>query len=370
MFIKINQRDLSQKINIVQKAVSTRSTLPILDGILLEAKNNQLKLTATDLEIGIETKVECNVIEEGSIVLDSRIFGDIVKKLPDSEISLKLSNQDRNVNIVCQNSEFNILASNPKDYPELPTIINKNSFRLSKDLFKDAIRQTVFATSKDETRPILTGVLLEVRDNIGSFVSLDGYRLALKNINIDSSQDIEVVIPAKALVELNKIIEDKDEELEVILAPKHIIFKLEDTLFSSRLLEGQFLNYRDIIRKEHKTTVFIDKTKFQNSLERASLLAKEEKANLIKLRIEDNLLTINSNSEIGDVNEEILSTREGEDLNIAFNARYILEGIKTIDVDKIKLQFSGSLSPCIIQSAEDDNYTYLVLPVRIAQDEY
>ena len=238
------------------------------------------------------------------------------------------------------------------------------------DLFKSAIRQTVFATTQDETRPILTGVLLEVKNGMASFVALDGYRLANRSIPIKSNEDIKIVIPGRALNELNKILEDNEEELTITTAPGHVIFHINDTVVSSRLLEGQFLNYKDIIRKDHKTSIIVNKMAFQDSLERASLLAKEEKANLVKLNIIDDHVIIKSNSEIGDVHEQVSSKHEGEILNIAFNSKYIIDGIKVIDTEKIELYFMGSLNPCIIKPVGDDNYIYLVLPVRLAQDDY
>ena len=368
MKIIVKQKNISKSISIVQKGISSRSSLQILNGILIEAKDNKLKLTSTDLEVGIETYLDCEIIEEGSIVVNSRIFGDLIKKLPQADILIDV--KEFNINIVCENSEFNILGNNPVEYPDLPTIINQNTFDIPMDLFKAAIRQTVLATSQDETRPILTGVLFEINNGKASFVALDGYRLALRNIPIDLEDKINIVIPAKTLLELNKILDDNEEELNITIAPNHIIFNLGDTTFSSRLLEGEFLNYRDIIREEHNTKVVVDKKEFQSSLERASLLAKEEKANLIKLNIEDNKIIIKSNSEIGNVNEEIYSNVDGEDLHIAFNSRYLLEGIKVIETDDIELLFMGSLNPCIIKPVGDQNYTYLVLPVRLAQDDY
>lgn len=368
MRIQIDQKSLANNINIVQKGISSRTTLQILDGILLETVNGKLKLTATDLEIGIETYLDCNIIEEGSIVVNSRIFGDIIKKMPDSTIDILV--KDNNINIKCDSSEFNILGSGAHEYPELPTIINQNSFNMPKDLFKSAIRQTVFATTQDETRPILTGVLLEIENGIISFVALDGYRLALRSFPVNSSDDVKIVIPGRALSELNKILEDDEEEFIITIAPGHVIFNLGNTVVYSRLLEGQFLNYKDIIRKDHKTNIVVDKKAFQDSLERASLLAKEEKANLVKLNIMNNQVIIKSNSEIGNVYEQISSKHEGEIVNIAFNSKYIIDGIKVIDTEKIELNFMGSLNPCIIQPVGDENYTYLVLPVRLAQDDY
>lgn len=366
--IKVNQNTLANHISIVQRGISPRTTLQILDGILLEAYNGKLKLTATDLEIGIETYLDCNIIEEGSIVINSRIFGDIIRKLPNSTVSIEV--EDNNINIKCESSEFNILGSNPHEYPTLPKVIDENAFKIPKDLFKTAIKRTVFATAKDETRPILTGVLLKLEGNKCSFVSLDGYRLALCNIAINTVNDIKIIIPGRVLEELSKILGDEEEELLISTSPGNIIFNLGDTIVTSRLLEGQFLNYKDIIREEHDTKIIVNRKNLQASLERASLLAKEEKANLVKLNIYDNQVVVKSNTEIGNVHEVISSRQEGDDVNIAFNSKYLLDGIKVIDAEEIELSFMGSLNPCIIKPVDDDNYTYLVLPVRLAQDDY
>lgn len=368
MKIKVDQRELNKHINIAQKGISTRTTLQILDGILLETYNNRLKLTGTDLEISIETLLDCEIIEEGSIVVNSRIFGDIIRKLPSAPIILEV--KQNNINIKCENSEFNIAGNPGEDYPDLPLIAEKDTFQLPMDILKGVIRQTVFATTQDETRPSLTGVLAELDKNNISFVALDGYRLALKKLPISSLIESKTIIPGRSLNELNKILEDKEDNLKVSISPNHIIFNLGDTVIYSRLLEGQFFNYKDIIRDEHKTKVIVNKKYFQDSLERASLLAKEEKANLVKLSIEDNRIIIRSNSEIGNVYEEIDSQQDGEDLNIAFNSRYLLEGIKIIESENIELNFMGSLNPCIINGLDDEDYTYLVLPVRLAQDDF
>lgn len=364
----INQRDLTKHINIAQRGISSRTTLQILDGILIETMNDKIKLTATDLEISIETFINCEVLQQGSIVVNSRIFGDIIKKLPDALINIEVINN--NINIKCENSEFNIIGNPGVDYPDLPIIVEHDNFILPKDLFKNAIRQTVFATTQDETRPSLTGVLLEIQENQISFVSLDGYRLALRKIPTNSDINLKIIIPGRSLNELNKILEDREEDITISAAPGQVIFNIGDTIVYSRLLEGQFFNYKDIMRKDHKTKVIVNKREFQNGLERASLLAKEEKANLVRLNVIDNNIIIRSNSEIGDVYEKLESNQEGENLNIAFNSRYILEGIKIMDANEIELNFMGSLNPCIINGIDDESYTYLVLPVRLAQDDF
>lgn len=368
MKFKVRQKDLVKHINIAQRGISSRTTLQILDGILIQTLNNKLKLTATDLEISIETFVDADIQIEGSIVANSRIFGDIIRKLPDSIIEVEV--KDANINIKCENSEFNILGNYAVDYPDLPIILQKDSFNMPMDLFKDAIRQTVFATSQDETRPTLSGVLLDISNNNISFVALDGYRLSLRKAHTNSDLDLKLIIPGRTLNEINKILDDREENIELSAAPGHVLFNIGDTVVYSRLLEGQFFNYKDIIRNDHKSKVIVNRRDFQNALERASLLAREEKANLIKLSIVDDNVIIKSNSEIGDVFERLLSKKDGENLNIAFNSRYILEGIKIIDSEEIQLNFMGSINPCIINGVEDDNYTYLVLPVRLAQDDF
>ena len=363
MKLKINQRDLAKHINIAQKAISSRTTLQILDGILLETNNDSLKLIASDLQMSIETYVDCEIEVEGSVVVNSKIFGDIVKKLPDDFIYIEVENN--NINIKCENSEFNILGNSANEYPDLPIILEQDSFQIPNDLFKSAIRQTVFSTTQDETRPSLTGVLLEIANQSISFVALDGYRLALKKAPVQSNTEIKIIIPGRALTELNKIIEDNEENIKIGAAPGHVIFDIGETIIHSRLLEGQFFNYKEIIRKDHKTSAIVDKKIFQESLERASLLAKEEKANLVRLSISDGEIIIKSNSEIGNVNEMVKADISGDNINIAFNSRYILEGIKVIDSEEIQLNFMGSLNPCIIKPIQDEQYTYLVLPVRI-----
>ena len=368
MKIKINQRELSKHINIVQKSISSRTTMQILDGILIEAKNDKLKLTGTDLELSIESFVECEIIEEGSIVVNSRIFGDIIKKLENDIVTITVDKT--NINIKCEKSEFNISGNLGEDYPDLPLVVERDSFKISMDIFKTVIKKTVFATTADETRPTLTGVLVEIENGFISFVALDGYRLAFKKLPINTDAQTKMIIPGRSLNEINKILEEKEEDLNISIAPSHIIVNLGDTTIYSRLLEGPFFNYKDIIRKDHKTIVKVKKQEFQNSLERASLLAKEEKANLVKLSLVGDVLNVKSNTEVGNVFESIDAQTDGEDVNIAFNSRYIIEGIKAIDDDEIKLNFMGSLNPCIINGLEDEDYTYLVLPVRLAQDDF
>lgn len=368
MKFKVAQRDLARGINIVQKGISSKTTLPILSGILIETSNGKLKLTGTDLELGIESYVDCDIIEEGSIVITSRIFGDIIKKLPDLPVDIKVDSS-YNVQIVCGNSRFNIIGQPAIEYPQLPLINDEVSLEIPKDLLKTMIRQTIFSAAQDETRPILTGALLEVSDGKAALVALDGYRLALRNVSVNCNEDIKVVIPSKALNEISKIIDDEEADVKIMFTSSHIIFDLGNTVIISRLLEGQFLNYKDIIRNEYKVKVKVKTRDIQESIERASLLAREGRNNLVRFDISDEKLVITSNSEIGNVHEEIPIELEGNDIKIAFNSKYIIDGIKVIDSEEIMLTFVSNVNPCIIKPVEDSSYTYLVLPVRLAVGE-
>ncbi|WP_026895534.1 DNA polymerase III subunit beta [Clostridiisalibacter paucivorans] len=366
MKIIIPQNKLSKTINIAQRGVSNKSTLPILSGILIETVDNKIKLTGTDLELGIETYVEGEIVEEGSIVITSKIFGDIIKKLPDLPVEIDVS--DNNIEIKCGHSKFNIVGQPAIEYPHLPEIDDEIHFQMPKDLLKLMIKQTVFATAQDETRPILTGSLLEVEKGKVALVSLDGYRLALKNANVDYDKDIKVVIPGKTLMEVNKILDDDDVNINIKFTSSHVLFDLGETVIISRLLEGQFLNYKDIIRNEYNTKVKVKTKDLQESIERASLLTREGRNNLVKFDIEDDKMIITSNSEIGNVQEEVDIELEGDDLKIAFNSKYMLDGLKVIDDDNIVMNLVSNVNPCIINPVEDKNYTYLVLPVRLAED--
>ena len=367
MKVIVEQKDLANCINIVQKGISAKSTLPILSGILLEVRNGKLILTGTDLEIGIESSIDCQVIEEGSIVITSRIFGDMIRKLPNLPVEIEVK-EDNNVSINCGNSKFKIIGQPALEYPQLPELIDEISFNIPKDLLKNMIKQVIFATAQDETRPVLTGALLEVNNNNATLVALDGYRLAVKKISIDCPNEVKVVIPSKTLNELSKILEDDDSDVTIMFTNSHIIFDLGDTVLLSRLIEGQFLNYKDIIRNEYKSKIKVKTKDIQQSIERASLLAREGKNNLVKLDISDDNLIISSNSEIGNIHEEVNIELEGGDIQIAFNSKYILDGIRVLECEDIEMHFVSNISPCIIKPLEDESYTYLILPVRLAAE--
>ncbi|SKC88866.1 DNA polymerase III subunit beta [Maledivibacter halophilus] len=367
MKIICSQKQLSMALNIVQKAVSTKTTLPILKGILLEAKNDQLKLVGNDLDIGIENYIDTKILEEGSIVVTSKLFVDIIRKLPDSDVEIEVDEQN-NVFIKCENSEFKLVGQPALEFPQLPYIEENNTYIISQDLFKNMIRQTIFATSQDETRPILTGALIEIQDKNILMVAIDGYRLALRKAYLNADIKNRAVIPSKTLNEINRILGNESEgNIYISFTDKQILFSIDKTRIISRLLEGEFINYNQIIPKEYKSKVKVNTKKLLDSIERASLLAKEGKNNAIKFSIKDEIMNVSSNVEIGSVNEEVRIELEGGDIDIGFNSKYLLDALKVIDSEEIYLEFTTAVSPCVMKPTDNDNYIYLVLPVRLSK---
>lgn len=355
---------LQNSISTVQKAVTGKSTMPILQGILINALDNELILSASDKDLSIETKFSTDIFENGSIVVDAKLFGEIIRKLPNDVIQISTMGNNT-VEIICQKSKFNLIYMNAADFPELPAINEDMMFQVSQKVLKNMIKGTIFATAQDETRPILTGVLFEISGDKLNLVALDGYRLALMSQYMHNENLVSAVIPGKTLNEVSKILNDDDMNVNITFTQNHILFSLNETKIISRLLEGEFIKYGSIIPSEFNLKVTTKRDELMSCLERASLLAKEGNTNLIKLNIEDDNMVITSNSQLGMVREEVNIILQGQPLQIAFNSKYLIDVLKNMDEEEISMEFSSSVSPCIIKNKEKDNCTYLVLPVRL-----
>ncbi len=366
MKIKINQNELNKSITIVQKAVSSRTPLPILSGILIEAKNNMLILTATDLDLGIKTYSPCEIEEEGSIVVQAKLIGDFIRKLPSNSYVHIETTENNNMEIKCLNSEINILGNSAAEYPDNTFDNEGNSFKIKSESLKNLIKYTYFAAAQENIKPIFTGCLIEIKNNLCSFVALDGYRMAVKKEPIEFSGEVSAVVPSKTLLEILRIIEENKENTEIIVSESHISFRLENTIIISNLLDGKFIDYEGIIKDNFVTVVKAEPTDIRDSVERASLLAKDDKNNLIVLDIKDNNMQINSASEYGNVEENVPVEKVGEDLKIGFNSKYLLDFLKVIDNEKIVLNLIGKNNPCFINEEGKQDYIYMVLPVRIS----
>lgn len=355
-----------EAITIAQKAITGKSTMPILDGLYIEAKDNTLILIGSDKDVSIETRLDAKIIESGNAVVDAKIFGEIIRKLPNDEVKIStLENQT--LQIICQKSIFDLVHMNADDFPNLAKINENMIFTIPQGLLKNMIKGTSFAIAQDETRPILQGILFEIKDSNLNLVALDGYRLALRSEFINSENTINAVIPGKTLNEVAKILEDSNNLVNITFTPNHILFNMGNTKVISRLLEGEFIKYDTLLPKDHKVLVTVNKQDFQSCIERASLVAKEGNSNLVKFDIKDDSIVITSNSQLGKVREEVSIDLQGEDLQIAFNSKYLIDVLKNMEGDKIELKFTSSVSPCIIKNKNNNSCEYLVLPVRVAR---
>lgn len=370
MKIEVKQKELSNKISIALKAVSRKTNIQIHELIYFEAKNNHLILTSSDGEISIKTTISCNVIEEGQMAINANIIANIIRKLPDTTVSISLDNSK--INIKCNGSNFNILAFDFYDKKELE-IPNVYYLEIENDKLKRSIAQTEFATSIDETKLALTGILFELKEGYMNFVALDGYRVSLKKLKLDYPQSMDnsrLIIPRKSISEWTKIVDD-EKKTKIYKKDKDIIFESADTTMYCKVIDKNYIDYTNIISDISTTTILINRLDLINALERAQLLNNTQRANLIKISIKDDVLKIESNSEIGDLKEVVQTQKQGDDVKIAFNARYLLEGVRACDTTSIKINLRSSLNPCIIypykSKYENEEFTYLALPVRLAE---
>jgi DNA polymerase III subunit beta len=372
------QRDqLINSVQNVMKAISSRTTIPILTGMKIEATTEGIKLTGSDSDISIESFIPSEEdgivyvenIEPGSIVLQAKYFPDIVRKLPQNTVEIE-SDNTRNVTIRSGSAEFHLNGQDPEEYPQLPQHQTEESFELPIDLLKNLIRQTVFAVSTSETRPILTGVHVKMVDGDLEFIATDSHRLASRKIPLEQPEGRNipaVVIPGKSLTELNKILDDSEDTIEISVTDNQVLFRTKHLYFLSRLLDGNYPETSRLIPEQSKTVVKIDTKELLQSVDRASLLAKENRNNVVRLITkEDNHLEITGNSpEVGNVVEEVMANDvDGEDLKISFSAKYMMDALKAVDYDQVKVEFTGAMRPFLIRPVDDDQILQLILPVR------
>ncbi len=373
----IIQRDrLVQSVQDVMKAVTSRTTIPILTGIKIVASSEGVTLTGSDSDISIESFIPkeeagdeiVEVKQTGSIVLQAKFFSEIVRKLPTDIVEISVENQFQTI-IRSGKSEFKLNGLDAEEYPHLPQIAEENVFRIPTDLLKAMIRQTVFSVSTAETRPILTGVNWKVENNELTCIATDSHRLALRKAMIETENDAayNVVIPGKSLNELSKILDDSNDLVDIVITENQVLFKAKHLLFFSRLLEGNYPDTSRLIPTENKTNVTVITKDFLHAIDRASLLAREGKNNVVKFAtIDGGVIEVSSNTpEIGNVVEEIAAQEiEGEELKISFSAKYMMDALKALEGTEIKISFTGAMRPFVIRPLADDSILQLILPVR------
>ena len=361
---------LQAAISTTSRAVSSKSSIPALMGILLEA-DTELRLTGYNLETGIRTSVSAQISSGGSLVLEARLFGDIVRKLPDDMVTI--STDHLTVHIECGMSSFNIQGIDPEEFPELPTVEYQNTLEIHQTTLKSMISQTLFAVSTNESRPIHTGSLFEVNDDGLTIVSVDGYRLALRHEQVDKKEGAEefsFVVPGAALSEVEKICSDVEDSAFVIQGARHVMFKVGDTMLVARRLEGEFLAYRQAIPRNNTIKVEGDTRMLLSSIERVSLIISDKLKSPLRCLFDRNVLRITTKTAVSDAADQCPIDGDGEGLEIGFNNKFLMDALKAAPADRVRLELSTGVSPCVILPVEgDERFLYMVLPVRLKAGE-
>jgi DNA polymerase-3 subunit beta len=360
---------LQAAISTAARAVSPKSTIPALEGILVEA-GSLLRLTGYNLETGIRTEIPAEIQKEGSLVLSARLFGEIVRKLPDDTVTISAENEM--VNIRCGMSEFNITSTAAEDFPELPTVEYQQFFAISQRNLSAMLSQTLFAVSDNESRPIHTGALLEVDDAGLTVVAVDGFRLALRLEPIERKEGnlFSFVVPGAALSEVEKSCGDGEEFSTVYPGARHVMFKTEDTVLIARRLEGEFLAWRQAIPRNNPIKLEADAKTLISSIERVSLIISDKLKSPLRCVFGDGVLKISTKTAIGDAADQCPITGSGNALEIGFNNKYLLDALKAAPAERVRLELSSGVSPCLVLPAEEkDSFLYMVLPVRLKAGE-
>ena len=364
MKIICNKSDLLKGVNIALKAVPVRTTLSILECIIIDANELEITLTSNDMELGIETKVEGEIIEKGKIAIDAKFLSEIVRKLPDSEVTIE-TDSNYVATISCEKAVFTISGKDADDFSYLPYIERNKSITMSQFSLKEIIRQTIFSIGDSESNKVMTGELFEISGNNLRVVSLDRYRVSIRNFKLkDSSEDIKVIVPGKTLNEISKILSgDMEDEVNIFFASNHIVFEFSNTVVVSRLIEGEFFKINQMLTKDFTTKVDINKKELLDCIDRATLLVKEGNKKPVIFDIKDGDMNINIVSTFGKMNEDIDINKEGNDIKIGFDPKFLIDALRVIEDENISMFFMNAKAPCTIRD-EEGNYIYLILPVN------
>jgi DNA polymerase-3 subunit beta len=368
--LSILQENLARGLTVVSRAVSSRAALPVLSNVLLRTKDAGLELTATNLEIGITHWVPGKVDEDGSITLPAKLFADIVTSLPNMRIDLELLPDDR-VHLTCGRFETHMKGMAADEFPQIPAAGERPTTRISQKVLRRALAEVAFAAASEEARPILTGVLTHFEGDRLTLAAADNYRIAITTIGtLDPVEDTSVVVPARSYHELERILSDVDDPVEIVLSPSRnqITFHLEGTQLVSRLIDGQFPNYQQVLPKEHATRAIVDREELLRAVRPAALLTRES-TKIVKLHVGGAGaagITVTAVSDLGDHQSEVDATAEGDGTTIAFNATYLTDVLQNVDAEQFAIELNGPLSPGVFRPADGREYTHVVMPVRTA----
>ena len=359
-----SKQNLLYGVNIVSKAVPTRTTMAILECILIDASANEIKLTANDMELGIETKIEGQIEERGIIALDAKIFSEIVRKLPDSDVTIETDSNFKTT-ITCEKAKFNIVGKSGDDFSYIPFIERNESVHMSQFTLKEVIRQTIFSIADNDNNKLMTGELFEINENELKVDSLDGHRISIRKIQLkENYEHKKVVVPGKTLQEISKILPgNADSEVDIYITDNHIVFEFDDTTVVSRLIEGEYFKIEQMLSSDYETKVKINKRELLDCIDRATLLVKEGDKKPIIMNVTDESMELKINSFIGSMNEEIDIKKDGKDILIGFNPKFFIDALRVIDDEEVTLYMVNPKAPCFIKD-DEENYIYLILPVN------
>lgn len=363
----IFQKDsLLNGINIVSKAIPSKTTMSILECILIDATTNEIKLTGNDMELGIETKVEGDILEKGKIALDAKLFYEIIRKLSDGESNVVITSDERfNTTIECESSLFTIQGKDGEEFSYLPYIEKEQYISLSQFTLKESIRQTIFSTAPNDSNKMMAGELLEVKEDNLKIVSLDGHRISIRNIKLkDCYANIKVIVPGKTLSEISKILTgDNEKEVLIYFSRNHVLFEFESTIVVSRLIEGEYFKIDHMLSSDYETKVKINKRDFMDNIDRAMILIRDSDRKPIILNVEENNINMKVKSSFGSMNGDVMAHKTGKDIMIAFNPKFLMDALRVIDDEEVELYMMNPKSPCFIRN-DEGSYIYLILPVN------
>lgn len=364
MKLIFSKQDLLKSVGISLKAVPSKTTMPILGCILIDASSNEIKFTSNDMELGIETKVAGTIVEKGIVALDARIFSDIVRKLPENDVTIT-TDANLNTTITCEKAKFNIPGKSGEDFAYLPLIEKSEGITISQFTLKEVIRQTIFSIAANENNKLMTGELFEISDNVLKVVSLDGHRIAIRKIELkENYANRKVVVPGKTLNEISKILSGEvDDQVNIFFTDNHIVFEFDQTVVVSRLIEGEFFRIDQMLSSDYETKVEINKKDLLDCIDRATLLVKEGDKKPIIINVEDGSMELRIDSQIGSMKEDIDIEKEGKDILIGFNPKFLIDALKVIDDERITIYLVNPKAPCFIKN-DEESYIYLILPVN------
>lgn len=367
MKFQCSRQKLNEAVTNVQRAVSTKSTIPALEGILIKAIGNIITLCGYDLEIGITTTLDADVRENGSVVLSARLFSDIIRRMPEDTITIE-TDEKLIVYISSGKVDYKIIGISDEEYPELPSVNGSDNLTINGDTLRSMIRQTIYAVSEKDIKPAHKGSLFEIGNGNIKIISVDGYRLAIRTERIDYNDEKSFIVPGKSLSEVTKLITDETEDVQITVGDRHIVFQIDNYSIITRLIEGEFMNYKAALPKTHSTEMKVNTRQFINSIERMSLLLTEKLKSPIRCKIEDGLIKTSCNTSLGQAYDEFPADINGEDIEIGFDNKYLLDALRNSETDEVKMQLSSPLSPIVLMPSEGDSFLFLVLPVRLKNE--